>query len=70
VAHAEVIKGELDLVGVDSNAFAIMGAAIRALKAAGNGPDVVKQYQAEAMSGDYDNLIRVTLEYTRLPDPQ
>lgn len=47
---------------VDSNAFAVMGAVIRALKKAGQG-DKVKEYKAKAMSGNYDNLLAVSQEY-------
>ncbi len=47
---------------VDGNAFAIMGAVIRALKAAGQG-DKVPEYTQKATSGDYDNLLRVSMEY-------
>lgn len=49
------------LVGNDGNAFAILGSVSRALKAAGHG-DAVKAYMDEAMSGDYDNLLRVTVK--------
>lgn len=47
---------------VDGNAFAVMGAVTRALKRAGQG-DKVKEYMAKATSGDYDNLLRVSMEY-------
>lgn len=47
------------LVGQDGNAFSIMGRVAAALRKAGHG-DAVAAYQAEAMSGDYDNLLRVT----------
>ncbi len=54
---------EVELVGKDGNAFAIMGAVCKELKRAGYGQEFIKEYQAEAMSGDYDNLLRVTMEY-------
>ena len=50
------------LVGVDGNAFAIMGYTARALRETGHS-DLVKQMQAEAMSGDYYNLIAVCDRY-------
>ncbi len=50
------------LVGQDGNAFAIMGRVSAALQRAGHG-DLVDQYVKEATSGDYDNLLRVTMEY-------
>lgn len=51
-----------DLVGVDGNAYAIMGFTARALKNEGL-RDKVDEMMSRAMSGDYDNLIRVCMEY-------
>lgn len=50
------------LVGIDGNAFAIMGYTSRALKETGH-KDLVSTMQKEATSGDYNNLIRVCLSY-------
>jgi hypothetical protein len=47
---------------VDGNALAIMGAVAKALRKAGQG-DKVKEYREKAMAGDYDNLLRVSMEY-------
>lgn len=58
------IKPPLALAGHDGNAFAIMGRAIKALKAAGNPPEVVKSYQDQATSGSYEHLLAVTLMFT------
>lgn len=55
----------VDLVGQDGNAFVVMGLVIKALKRAGHA-DLVKQYQDEAMSGDYDHLIQVTMDYVEV----
>ena len=46
----------------DGNAFSIMGRVTKALRRAGH-DDLIDQYQKEATSGDYDNLLRVTMEY-------
>lgn len=51
-----------DLVGIDGNAFCIMGYTARALKNEGL-RDLVTEMQNRAMSGDYDNLLCVCLEY-------
>lgn len=51
-----------DLVGVDGNAFSVMGYTARALKREGL-RDLVDQMHKEATSGDYDNLLRVCMEY-------
>ena len=50
------------LVGVDGNAFAIMGYTARALKNTGH-RDLVEKMRTEAMSGDYNNLICVCDSY-------
>lgn len=50
------------LVGVDGNAFAIMGYTARALKNEGLYGMVDPMY-AEAKSDDYDNVIRTCMKY-------
>lgn len=62
LAADERPKPQLKLTGTDGNAFSIMGRAGRALRAAGRGKDV-ETYMAEAMAGDYDNLLRVTMRW-------
>lgn len=51
-----------DLVGVDGNAYAIMGYVSRALKVEGL-RDLVDEYHTKATSGDYNNLICVSMDY-------
>lgn len=51
-----------DLVGVDGNAFSVMGYTARALKLEGL-RDLVPEMQEKAMSGNYNNLLCVCLEY-------
>lgn len=51
-----------NLVGVNGNAFALMGYTAKALKREGLG-NLVDQMYAEAKSGDYNNLICVCAEY-------
>ncbi|MBR5948189.1 MAG: hypothetical protein IKZ82_06020 [Clostridia bacterium] len=53
------------LVGVDGNAFAIMGYTSRVLKRAGL-RDKVDEMHARATSGDYNNLIAVCDEYVEM----
>ena len=50
------------LVGVDGNAFSVMGYTARALKHAGL-RELVGDMQAEAMSGDYNHLLVTCMEY-------
>ena len=54
---------ELDLVGEDGNAFAILGRASSALKRAGLHTQYWKEYHGKATEGDYNHLLRVTLDY-------
>lgn len=51
-----------DLVGVDGNAYAVMGYTSRALKNEGL-YNLVSEMQEKAMSGDYNNLLCVCMEY-------
>jgi hypothetical protein len=57
---------EVELVGHDGNAFAIMGRVSSALKKAGASKEELDQYMKESMSGDYDNLIRVATEWVEV----
>ena len=50
------------LVGVDGNAYAIMGYTAQALKREGLG-DLVSEMTKKATSGDYYNLIAVCDDY-------
>lgn len=54
---------EVELIGHDGNAFAILGAVKRQLKNAGVSPEEVAEYFADAMSGDYDHLLAVTMSW-------
>jgi len=59
-------EAEVQLTGEDGNAFAIMGAVMRGLRQAGATPVEVAEYQAEAMMGDYNNLLRVSMEWVNV----
>ncbi len=58
-------KIKVKLTERNGNAFVVMGAVTSALKKGGR-EDLVKQYEEEAMSGDYDNLLRVSMEYVEV----
>jgi hypothetical protein len=51
------------LVGEDGNAYAIMGRVQSALQDAGVSKQECAEYIKEATSGDYDNLLRVTMSW-------
>ena len=54
---------EVELVGHDGNAFAIMGKVQRALKNAGASKEELDKYLEESMSGDYDHLLRTAMKW-------
>lgn len=50
------------LVGVDGNAFAVMGYVRKAMYESGFSVQEIKAYLADAMSSDYDHLLAVSVE--------
>lgn len=57
-------KSALPLVGIDGNAFSIIGTVARGLRAAGAPKEYIDAFQAEAMSGDYDHVIQTAMRYS------
>lgn len=51
-----------DLVGIDGNAFSVMGYVLRAMRECNFSKEEQSEYQNEAKSGDYDNLLCVSVE--------
>lgn len=58
-------KPTVKLVGIDGNAFALMGRVSKALREFGQ-DDKVKDFQNEAMSGDYDHLLQTCMKYANV----
>jgi hypothetical protein len=56
-------KPKLKLVGLDGNAFSILGRAHRVARQAGWSNAAWKTIQTDAMSGDYDHLLGVMAEH-------
>lgn len=54
---------EVQLTGEDGNAFGIMAAVVRGMRKAGATPVEVAEFQKEAMSGDYDNLLATAMRW-------
>ncbi len=50
------------LIGMDGNAYFILGRVKKALEKAGMHREA-KEFIEKATSGDYDNLLRVVMEY-------
>ena len=55
----------LNLVGIDGNAFAIMGAFKNAARKAGWAPDEISEVLNDAMSSDYDHLLHTILKHCK-----
>lgn len=51
------------LVGIDGNAFAVMGFVSQCMKREGFTLNEVHEYYKQAQSSDYNNLIYVSLDY-------
>lgn len=49
-----------------SGKFYILGKVVKALKEADAHWQDIEEYQKKATSGDYDNLLRVTMEYVNV----
>lgn len=54
---------EVQLVGADSNAGAIMGRVTQAMRRAGLPSSELDAYREEAMSGTYDELLQTTMRW-------
>jgi len=54
------------LIDTEGNAFSIMGRMKNALFKAGADKEYVDKYLKEAMFGDYDNLLCVTIDYVHV----
>lgn len=57
---------EVQLSGNDGNAYAIMGAVQKALRRAEVPQHEIEQYLNQSMSGDYDNLLRVAMNWVKV----
>ena len=51
------------LIGEDGNAFSIIGKVKKSLRSAGYSKEQLDEFQAEAMSGDYDNLLATCMKW-------
>lgn len=56
------MKREYTLVGVNGNAFAIMGYVVRAMKLERKSKDEIDAYIRDAKSSDYTHLIAVSVD--------
>jgi hypothetical protein len=56
---------DLELVGLDGNAFALMGAFQRQARREKWTREEIKLVLDECQSGDYDHLLRTLMEHTK-----
>lgn len=61
-----ITEVKVKLVGEDGNAFNILARVSNALKRAGYSDDFIRDYQQQAMSGSYENLLAVTMQYVEV----
>lgn len=54
---------EVELLGHDGNAFAIIGRCTKAMRRAGVDKATIDAFTKEAMSGDYDHLLATAMEW-------
>lgn len=57
---------EVQLVGTDGNAFAVLGAVSKALQRAGVSKEERDEFMAEATSGDYDHLLATAMQWVEV----
>jgi hypothetical protein len=57
---------KVQLSGNDGNAYAIMSSVKKALEKSGATPAEINRYLTESMSGDYDNLLRVAMDWVEV----
>lgn len=57
---------EVELIGQDGNAFAIIARVTRAMGQAGLSRKIREEYRQEAMAGDYDHLLRTTMAWVEV----
>lgn len=56
-------KPIVKLIGQDGNAFNLLGIALKALRDSGYSQEQLAKVQAEAMAGDYNNLLNTLTKY-------
>jgi hypothetical protein len=56
------------LVGIDSNAFSLLGKATDCMRKYGIERDEIDQFRQQAMSGDFNNLLNTCMEWFTITD--
>lgn len=63
IPGTEIKKPKVKLIGVNGNSFNLMGVVTKALRKAKAPQVVISAYQHEAMSSDYEHLLRTCMYY-------
>ena len=63
-------KVVLQLVGIDGNAFALMGAFKQAARRQGWTPEEIKSVLDECLTGDYSHLLCTLMDNTTSPNDE
>ena len=64
------MKVKLELVGLNGNAFALLGAFTKAARRQKMPQAELDAIMNEARSGDYDHLLATLIEHTESPDDE
>ena len=57
---------EVEIIGQDGNAFAILGAVSKAMKRADIPKDKIDECMTEMRSGDYDHLLQTAMKWVNV----
>jgi hypothetical protein len=57
---------DVQLSGTDGNAFALIGKVVNGIRSAGGTSQDIRAFQDEAMSADYDHLLRTCMEWVNV----
>ena len=57
---------EVQLTGQDGNAFAIIGKVSKAFRKEGVSKEEIDKFQAEATSGDYNNVLQTCMKWVEI----
>jgi len=57
---------QVELLGCDGNAYAILGATKKAMRKAGVPQAEIDGYLEDAMGGDYNHLLATTMRYVEV----
>ena len=67
---SETKKVALSLIGLDGNAFNLLGQFQRAARRQGWTDAEIRNVFDDATSGDYDHLVSVLIQRTKIPDDE